>query len=84
MDVVIVGAGIGGLALANGLAADGHAVRVLEGHRAPRRRRAVTIFSKGMAAAAGLGIALDGLRRPHRYARLRAGGRADLLLRRRL
>jgi FAD-dependent urate hydroxylase len=66
---VIVGAGIGGLALANGLAADGHAVRVLE--RAPALRAdgaAVTIFSNGMAAAAGLGVALDGL-----------GGRIDTL-----
>src|SRR5688572_25292906 len=62
MDVVIVGAGIGGLALANGLAADGHAVRILE--RAPALRAdgaAVTIFSNGAAAAAGLGVALDGL-----------------------
>ena len=62
MDVVVVGAGIGGLALANGLAADGHRVRVLE--RAPRLRTggaAVTIFSNGSAAAAGLGVPLDGL-----------------------
>ena len=37
MDVVIAGAGVGGLALANGLVADGHAVRVLE--RAPGAAR---------------------------------------------
>jgi FAD-dependent urate hydroxylase len=62
MDVIIVGAGVGGLALANGLAADGHAVRVLE--RSPDLRTdgaAVTIFSNGAAAAAGLGVPLDGL-----------------------
>ncbi|MEQ4304153.1 NAD(P)/FAD-dependent oxidoreductase [Plantactinospora sp. B6F1] len=62
MDVVIIGAGIGGLALANGLVADGHRVRVLE--RAPGPRTdgaAVTIFGNGAAAAAGLGVPLDGL-----------------------
>ncbi|GIF77429.1 FAD-dependent monooxygenase [Asanoa siamensis] len=65
MDVVIVGAGVGGLALAHGLVADGHQVRVLE--RAPELRTdgaAVTIFSNGMAAAAGLGASLDGLGGP--------------------
>ncbi|MDW5328941.1 FAD-dependent oxidoreductase [Plantactinospora sp. KLBMP9567] len=62
MDVVIVGAGIGGLALANGLLADGHRVRVLE--RAPGPRTdgaAVTVFGNGAAAAADLGVPLDGL-----------------------
>jgi FAD-dependent urate hydroxylase len=62
MDVVVAGAGIGGLALANGLVAAGHRVRVLE--RAPGPRTdgaAVTIFSNGAAAAAGLGVPLDGL-----------------------
>lgn len=62
MDIAIVGAGVGGLALANGLAADGHDVRVFE--RAPALRTdgaAVTIFSNGMAAAAGLQAPLDGL-----------------------
>lgn len=69
MDVIVVGAGIGGLALANGLLARGHRVRVLE--RADRPRdggAAVTLFSNGKAAAAGLGAPLDGL-----------GGRIDEL-----
>lgn len=65
MDVIIAGAGIGGLALAHGLVEDGHAVRVLE--RAPALRTdgaAVTIFSNGAAAAAGLGVPIDGLGGP--------------------
>ena len=62
MDIVIVGAGIGGLALANGLVADGHQVQILERADAPRTDgAAVTIFSNGAAAAAGLGVPLDGL-----------------------
>jgi FAD-dependent urate hydroxylase len=69
MRVIVVGAGVGGLALANGLVADGHEVRVFE--RAPGPRTggaAVTVFSNGAAAAAGLGVPLDGL-----------GGRIDTL-----
>ncbi|MEV6848168.1 NAD(P)/FAD-dependent oxidoreductase [Actinoplanes sp. NPDC051411] len=62
MDILIVGAGVGGLALANGLVADGHHVRVLERADAPRTDgAAVTIFSNGAAAAAGLGVSLDDL-----------------------
>jgi FAD-dependent urate hydroxylase len=62
MDVCVVGAGIGGLALAGGLVADGHRVRVLERRaEASLGGAAVTIFSNGMAAAAGLGIELSDL-----------------------
>lgn len=56
-DVLIAGAGIGGLAAASGLLADGHGVRVLE---AAQRLRvggaAVTIFPNGHAALHRLGI----------------------------
>jgi FAD-dependent urate hydroxylase len=56
-DVLIVGAGVGGLAAASGLLADGHGVRVLE---AAQRLRvggaAVTIFPNGHAALHRLGI----------------------------
>src|SRR5690349_8219359 len=84
MDIVIVGAGVGGLALANGLLADGHDVRVLE--RAPSLRTdgaAVTIFSNGAAAAAGLDAPLTGLGAPidtlaFRTADGRPFARADL------
>jgi FAD-dependent urate hydroxylase len=62
MDILIVGAGVGGLALANGLVTDGHRVRVFERADAPRTDgAAVTIFSNGAAAAAGLGVSFDDL-----------------------
>ena len=53
-DVIVVGAGIGGLAVAGGLLTDGHGVQVLE---AAERLRvggaAVTVFPNGHAALAG-------------------------------
>jgi len=62
MDICIAGAGIGGLALAHGLLADGHRVTVVERAAAPTRGgAAVTIFSNGAAALHGLGVDLDGL-----------------------
>ena len=62
MDVLIAGAGVGGLALARGLLAEGHEVRVLERADGPRDGgAAVTIFSNGAAAASRLGAPLDGL-----------------------
>jgi FAD-dependent urate hydroxylase len=65
VDVLIVGAGVGGLALANGLLADGHRVRVLERADALRRGgAAVTIASNGAAALHGLGVALTGIGGP--------------------
>jgi FAD-dependent urate hydroxylase len=75
MDVCIAGAGIGGLALARGLVADGHRVRVFERASGPSTDgAAVTIFSNGMAAAAGLGIDLGELGGDIRSLRMR---RAD-------
>lgn len=73
MKVLIAGGGIGGLALARGLAAPGAdrqpEARVFE--QAPQLRTggaAVTIFSNGAAALAGLGAPLSGF-----------GGRLDSL-----
>jgi len=67
MDVVIAGAGVGGLALARGLA--GHRSLVLEKAAAPRSGgSAVTVFSNGAAALAGIGAPLGEL-----------GGRIDTM-----
>jgi FAD-dependent urate hydroxylase len=50
MDIIVIGAGVGGLAVAGVLLAAGHRVRVHE--QAPGRRpsgAALTIFSNGTA-----------------------------------
>ncbi|RVX41416.1 FAD-dependent urate hydroxylase [Nonomuraea polychroma] len=62
MDVIVVGAGVGGLAVSRVLLAAGHRVRVFE--QAPSRRtggKAVLIWSNGNAILDDLGISLDGV-----------------------
>lgn len=62
MDVIVIGAGVGGLAVARRLLADGHTVRVFE--KAPGRRTggaALTVFGNGAAVLGDLGIDLDGV-----------------------
>ncbi|MER6949421.1 FAD-dependent monooxygenase [Nonomuraea sp. NPDC000554] len=62
MEILVIGAGVGGLAVARSLLAAGHRVRVFE--QAPARRTggaAVTIFSNGAAVLSDLGVSLDGV-----------------------
>ena len=62
MDIIVIGAGVGGLAIARGLLAAGHRVRVYE--RAPALGTggaALTIFSNGTAVLNDLGVSLDGV-----------------------
>ncbi|WP_433473944.1 FAD-dependent oxidoreductase [Spirillospora sp. CA-142024] len=61
MDVLVIGAGVGGLATAQVLLAAGHRVRVYE--QAPARRtggKALLVWSNGNAVLNDLGISLDG------------------------
>jgi 2-polyprenyl-6-methoxyphenol hydroxylase-like FAD-dependent oxidoreductase len=62
MKILVIGAGVGGLAVARGLLAAGHRVQVYE--QAPARPTggaAVTIFSNGTAVLDDLGVSLDGV-----------------------
>lgn len=65
MKVLISGAGIGGLAAARALIADGHEVTVFE--QAPELRHggaAVTLWSNGTGVLSELGVSLDGVGAP--------------------
>ena len=77
MEIIVIGAGIGGLAIARGLLTAGHRVRVYE--RAPARGTggaALTIFSNGTAVLNDLGVSLGGLgARTDRLDALTASGR---------
>jgi 2-polyprenyl-6-methoxyphenol hydroxylase-like FAD-dependent oxidoreductase len=62
MEILVIGAGVGGLAVARGLLSAGHRVRVYE--QAPVRPTggaAMTIFSNGTAVLNDLGVSLDGV-----------------------
>ncbi|GAA1987031.1 NAD(P)/FAD-dependent oxidoreductase [Catenulispora subtropica] len=65
MRILVIGAGIGGLAAAHALNREGHDVTVVE--RAPELRTsgaALTLWSNGTGVLADLGIATDGLGAP--------------------
>ena len=65
MRVLIIGAGIGGLAAARALLADGHEVAVFEQAEGLRRTgAAVTLWSNGTGTLDDLGVSLDGAGAP--------------------
>ncbi|NUP65487.1 MAG: FAD-binding protein [Nonomuraea sp.] len=62
MDVLVMGAGVGGLAVARSLLAAGHRVRIYEQAQAMRTGGAgLSIFSNGAAVLHDLGVSLDGV-----------------------
>ncbi|WP_433354257.1 FAD-dependent oxidoreductase [Microtetraspora malaysiensis] len=77
MDLLVIGAGVGGLAVARVLLAAGHRVRIFE--QAPARRtagKALLVWSNGNAVLNDLGVSLDGLgARIDRIDALTSGGR---------
>ncbi|WP_207630564.1 MULTISPECIES: FAD-dependent monooxygenase [unclassified Actinopolyspora] len=77
MRVLVIGGGVGGLAVAKGLLDKGHRVRVYEhGDRLRDGGAGVTIWSNGTAALSGLGISLEGVGRElHSLRAMTAAGR---------
>ncbi|MEQ4718859.1 FAD-dependent monooxygenase [Nonomuraea sp. B19D2] len=77
MDVLVIGAGVGGLAVARRLLAAGHRVRAYD--QAPARRtggKALLVWSNGNAVLNDLGVSLDGVgARIDRIDALTSGGR---------
>ncbi|MBR8744905.1 NAD(P)/FAD-dependent oxidoreductase [Nocardiopsis sp. MG754419] len=64
MRVVVIGAGVGGLALARGLTDLGHEVEVHERASAPRTDGAgLGLYPNGVAALAGVGVDVSGIGR---------------------
>lgn len=62
MEILVIGSGVGGLAVARTLLAAGHRVRVFE--QAPERRtggKALLVWSNGNAVLDDLGVSLDGV-----------------------
>jgi FAD-dependent urate hydroxylase len=65
MRVLVIGAGVGGLAIANGLIDKGHDVQVFEHAEALRTTGAgITVWSNGTAALRELGVEIEASGRP--------------------
>jgi 2-polyprenyl-6-methoxyphenol hydroxylase-like FAD-dependent oxidoreductase len=65
MRVLVIGAGVGGLAIANGLIDKGHDVQVFEHAEALRTTGAgITVWSNGTAALRELGVDIEAVGRP--------------------
>lgn len=80
MKVLVIGAGIGGLAAARGLLAAGHDVEVHEKDAALRTTgAALTLWSNGTGALTALGASLDGVGAPIDYLEQRAASGRTLL-----
>ncbi|ASU80371.1 salicylate monooxygenase [Actinopolyspora erythraea] len=77
MRVLVIGGGLGGLAVAKGLLDNGHRVRIYEHAEKLRDGGAgVTVWSNGTAALRGLGIPLHGVgRQLHSLRAMTATGR---------
>ncbi|WP_055477693.1 FAD-dependent oxidoreductase [Sphaerimonospora mesophila] len=62
MEIIVIGAGVGGLSVARVLLAAGHRVRIYEQAPGPRTSgKAVLIWSNGNAVLNDLGVSLDGV-----------------------
>ena len=81
MRIVIIGAGVGGLAAARALIADGHRVACYERAEALRTSgSAITLWSNGTAVLHALGVPYDDLGAPVDVLRIQRGADGKKLM----